>query len=685
MNAPTVVRLRRDPRQLAAEAQSRLHAAIDAGRVALLKLQKPDGEWCFEFEADCTIPAEYILMMHFMDEIDDALQVKLATFIRAQQVLDGGKRGDGEGHGGWPQYRNYDQPGAIDLSCTVKAYYALKCAGDDVDAPHMQRARAAILALGGAAKSNVFTRILLAMFGQVPWDAAPYVPVEIMLFPRWFPFEIYKVATWARAVMVPLFVLCSLKAKAKNPRDIHIAELFTRPPEQETQWFRNDTRIAKFFLALDKLGRTVDPYVPKSLRSYAIRRAEQWFVPRLNGLEGINGIFPAMVNAYEALALLGYPSDHPLRATALKAIQRLIQETPDGAAYVQPCLSPTWDTGWAMMALLHADAADGSTRDATRAAIARAEKWLKPRQILDHVGDWIEAAPDKTLKPGGWAFQYWNAYYPDLDDTAVVAGVMQLAGREADGSNRHQEAVDRAADWLIGLQSKNGGFGAYDADNTHHWINEIPFADHKAMLDPPTEDVTGRVLAYLGVIKRPQDARAIARGVKYLKKTQQPDGSWWGRWGTNYIYGTWSVLAGLALVGEPADAPYIVRATDWIAGRQNPDGGWGETNDTYFDPSLTGTMPRRGELQSTPNSTAWALLALMAVHGTAHPAIAAGIDWLIANQHTDGRFEGLWHDPGHNAPGFPRVFYMKYYGYDAYFPLWALARYRHLGRRAAKA
>jgi len=688
MNAPTAAPLRRSPSDLIAEAEARLHAAIDIGREALLKLQKPDGEWCFEFEADCTIPAEYILMMHFMDEIDEALQAKIAKFIRAQQVLAGP---DG-GHGGWPQYRNYDAPGAIDLSCTVKSYYALKCAGDDVDAPHMVRAREAILALGGAAKANVFTRILLAMFGQVPWAAAPYVPVEIVLFPRWFPFEIYKVATWARAVMVPLFVLCTLKAKAKNPREIHIAELFVRPPEQETQWFRNDTLFAKSFLLLDKLGRKLDRYWTRPLRARALKKAENWFVARLNGEDGINGIFPAMVNAYEALALLGYPKDHPLRATCLKSIQKLIQETPDGSAYVQPCLSPTWDTGWAMMALIHADAPDGSSRAKTKAAIRRAEDWLKPRQILDHVGDWIQSAPDKKLRPGGWAFQYWNEYYPDLDDTAVVAGVMHLVGREQGihGGNRHAEATSRAAEWLLGLQSKKGGFGAYDADNTHYWINEIPFADHKAMLDPPTEDVTGRVLAYLGVLKRPEDRPAIDRAIKYLKKSQQPDGSWWGRWGTNYIYGTWSALAGLALVGEKADAPYIRKAVAYLESRQNADGGWGETNDTYLDPKLTGTMPgakanaiNPNGLISTPNSTSWALLALMAVHGSEHPAIEAGIEWLIANQHTGGQYDGLWHDPGHNAPGFPRVFYMKYYGYDAYFPLWTLARYRQLRARSS--
>jgi len=652
-----------------------LDGAIDAGREALLALQNPAGDWCFEFEADCTIPAEYILMMHFMDEIDSALQSRLARYLRMQQVV--------EGHGGWPQYRG----GALDLSCTVKTYYALKCAGDDPQAPHMCLARDAILAAGGAARSNVFTRILLAMFGQVPWAAAPYVPVEIVLFPRWFPFEIYKVATWARAVMVPLFVLCTLKARAKNPLNVNIAELFVQPPSKETEWFPVQGAIGRFFLVLDKLGRFADPFVPKRLRKLAISRAEQWFIARLNGEDGVNGIFPAMVNAYEALALLGYPPEHVLRKTALKALQKLIYELPDGSAYVQPCLSPTWDTGWAMMALLHAypgnDSPDRTPSPRTREALKRAESWLLPRQILEHVGDWINAAPKPAPRPGGWAFQYWNNDYPDLDDTAVVAGVLHLLGRETNGVNRHSEATARAAEWLIGLQSKNGGFGAYDADNTHHWINSIPFADHKAMLDPPTEDVTGRVLAFLGVLDRAQDKPAIARAVAYLKQTQQDDGCWWGRWGTNYIYGTWSALAGLLLVGESSRAPYIVKAIDWLKSKQNPDGGWGETNDSYIDADLRGQMNGPLGFLSTPNSTAWALLAMLATGDTRSDALQRGIAWLLANQHEDGKYAGLWHDAGQNAPGFPRVFYMKYYGYDAYFPLWALTRYRQLKGRSA--
>lgn len=647
---------------------ARLDAAIETARDAILAMQAADGHWCFDFEADCTISAEYILMMHFMDEIDAGLQVKLARYIRSRQDLGADQ------HGGWPQYYG----GALDISCTVKCYYALKLAGDDINAPHMVRAREALLARGGAARSNVFTRITLALFGEVPWTAVPYVPVEIMLFPRWAPFTIYKVASWARTVMVPLFVIIALKPRAKNPRGIGIRELFVRPPEQETHWYQNRGAIARLFLALDWIGRRVDRFIPKAVRQKAIKTAEDWFVPRLNGEDGINGIFPAMVNAYEALALLGYAPEHPLRATCLQSIQKLVYHLPDGSAYCQPCVSPTWDTGWAMMALLRAG---GGER--TQAAVERGVNWLMPRQELELKGDWAEQAPG--LKPGGWAFQYQNPYYPDLDDTAMIAGVLYLIERQGGQPRRFGDRLDRAADWLVGLQSDNGGFGAYDANNTHHWINKIPFADHGAMLDPPTEDVTGRVLAGLGVMKRDKDREAIARAVDYLKRTQQPDGCWWGRWGTNYIYGTWSVLAGLALAGEDVQQPYIRKAVQWLKSKQNPDGGWGETCDSYLDPALRGELTVNGQRVSTANSTAWALLGLFAVGEKDDECIRRGIDFLLADQRPAEpglHLAGLWYHPTYNAPGFPRVFYLKYHGYTAYFPLWALTRYRSLLQRS---
>jgi squalene-hopene/tetraprenyl-beta-curcumene cyclase len=644
---------------VAPTAERQLDASIDRARDGLLALQQPDGHWIFELETDCTLSAEYILMMHYMDELDRSLQEKLARYIRAKQVLGGT-----EAHGGWPLYYGGD----LDLSCTVKCYYALKMAGDDPQAPHMVRAREAILQRGGAAKSNVFTRILLAQFEQVPWRAVPYIPVEIMLFPKWAPFHLDKISYWARTVMVPLFILVSRRATARNPQRIGVPELFTVPPEQEREYYARGGALNELFLAVDKIGRACDPLIPKALRNKAIRAAERWFTQRLNGEDGLGGIFPAMVNAYEAMTLLGYPKDHPLRATCLKSIQKLLVFRDDGSAYAQPCVSPVWDTGWAAMALLRAGGGE-----ATAQAVERAMEWLVSKQELELKGDWAARRPD--LAPGCWAFQYANAYYPDLDDTAMVGGLMHVARRNTPKQDEWRERLDRAADWLVGMQSQNGAFAAFDADNTYYYLNAIPFADHGALLDPPTEDVSGRVLAYLGVLGREQDRPAIRRCIAYLKSVQQADGSWWGRWGTNYIYGTWSVLAGLALVGEDLQQPYIRKAVAWLKARQNADGGWGETNDSYLEPRLAGTM--KGE--SAANFTAWALLGLMAAGDVHSEAVARGIDFLIANQADDG----LWHHPSYNAPGFPRVFYLKYHGYTAYFPLWALSRYRQLCQRTA--
>ena len=652
----TIVAEAAHPDTLQLSGPHRLDEAIERARKALLARQQADGHWCFEFETDCTISAEYILMMHFLDEIDVALQEKLARYIRLKQRTDT--------HGGWPLYHD----GAIDLSCSVKAYYALKAAGDEAGAPHMHRAREAILAKGGAARSNVFTRILLAMFRQVPWRAAPYVPVEIMLFPRWAPFHLDKVSYWARSTMVPLFILCSLKASARNPHAVAVPELFVTPPERERHYFATKGFASRMFLVLDKIGRTCDPLIPAALRRKAVDRAEQWFLQRLNGEDGLGAIFPPMVNALEAMAVLGYPKDHPARITCLKALQKLVVHRDGDIAYCQPCVSPVWDTGWAAMALLRA-----SSDEATQSAVTRAMDWLAPLQELELKGDWASQAPD--LPPGGWAFQYANAYYPDLDDTAVVAALLHVAVRGTAREHAYRERIERAADWLVGMQSDNGGFAAFDRNNTHYHINQIPFADHGAMLDPPTEDVTGRVLACLGVLKRPQDRRVIERSVAYLRQAQQPDGSFWGRWGTNYIYGTWSALAGLALAGEDMAQPWIRKSVDWLLAKQHSDGGWGETNDSYFDSSLRGANGGVG----TAHSTAWALLGLLAAGEQASSAVQRGIQWLLDDQQADGEREaGLWYHSSFNAPGFPRVFFLKYHGYTAYFPLWALTRYRQL-------
>ncbi|MEM5388787.1 squalene--hopene cyclase [Paraburkholderia phymatum] len=639
-----------------------LDAALARGRDALVRLQQPDGSWCFELESDATITAEYILMMHFMGKIDDVRQEKMARYLRSIQRLGT--------HGAWDLYVD----GAPDVSCSVKAYFALKCAGDAEHAPHMIRARETILELGGAAKSNVFTRILLATFGEVPWRATPFMPVEFVLFPKWIPLSMYKVAYWARTTMVPLMVLCSLKVRARNPRNVSVAELFVTPAEKVRDYFPPSKGVGKLFLLADRVMRRFEPLLPRRLRMRAIRYAEAWCAERMNGEDGLGGIFPPIVYSYQMMEVLGYLDNHPLRRDCEAALDKLLVERNDGSMYCQPCLSPVWDTAWSTIALEQARAPSDTTLDMR---IARAYEWLATRQVGNLRGDWIENV-EAHIPPGGWAFQYANPYYPDVDDSAVVAAMLHRRGQilaKEHGTDLYAGRVSLALDWIVGLQSRNGGFAAFDADCDRYYLNAIPFADHGALLDPPTEDVSGRVLLCLGITGRTEDIPALERCIDYLKRTQQPDGSWWGRWGTNYLYGTWSVLAGLALAGVQPTEPYVARALAWLRERQHADGGWGETNDSYLDPRLAGT--NGGE--STSNCTAWALLAQMAFGDWNCESVQRGIAYLISAQQADG----FWWHRSHNAPGFPRIYYLKYHGYTAYFPLWALARYSRLARPAA--
>ena len=624
-----------------------LDGAIAVAREALTAKQDAAGGWQFPLEADCTIPAEYIMMMHFLGEIDEQLEAQIAVYLRARQA----------DHGGWPLYHG----GEFNISCSVKAYFALKLAGDSPQAPHMTRARAAILRHGGAAASNVFTRIALALFGQLPWRGVPYIPVEIVLLPRWFPFNIYRVSYWSRAVMVPLTVLCTLKPRASNPRQVQISELFTVPAEEERNYFRRPlgrtTLLTRVFLGLDRLGRGCDRLIPAALREHALKRAEAWTLERLNAEDGLGAIFPAMVNALEVLAVRGYPRDDPRRRTAGKALEQLL--IVDGAsAYCQPCFSPVWDTALAILALQQ-EGAPGAV-----AAASRGLQWLLPRQLLEAPGDWRLRRPH--LAGGGWPFQRANGHYPDLDDTAAVAWAMH----RSDDRERYTHAVNRALDWLVGMQSSNGGFASFDVDNSNYYLNEIPFADHGALLDPPTSDVTARVVTALALVGRPQDAAALARAVAFLRAEQEADGSWFGRWGTNYVYGTWSVLTAFAQAGIGSDDAAVRRAVTWLKERQNADGGWGESNDSYTPGQ------HAAHAASTPHQSAWALLGLLAAGEVQSAAVRGGVDYLLRTQQADG----LWNDPGFTAPGFPRVFYLRYHGYCAYFPLWALAAYRDRSR-----
>jgi len=633
-----------------------LQRAIERATEALLARQHDDGHWLFELEADATIPAEYVLLRHYLGEpVDAALEAKIAVYLRRIQ----GK------HGGWPLFADGD----LDVSATVKAYFALKMIGDPVDADHMRRAREALLARGGAERANVFTRIMLALFGFIPWRAVPVMPVEIMLLPKWFPFHLDKISYWSRTVIVPLLVLMARKPVARNAKNVRIDELFVQPPhalgpaprapQQKASWFW-------FFRAVDNVLRALEPYFPKRARGRAIDRAVAWVKERLNGEDGLGAIFPAMANSVMMFDALGIGDNDPRRAIARRSIEKLLVRHAH-EAYCQPCVSPIWDTGLIAHTLLEV----GGER-----AVAQARKgldWLVPEQILDVRGDWIARRPD--LRPGGWAFQYANPHYPDVDDTAVVAMAMDRM-QKLSGHEDYADSLARATEWIVGMQSKNGGWGAFDADNEYYYLNNIPFADHGALLDPPTEDVSARCLSMLvqldeGILPREaeQEKVAVDRAIAYLRRTQLTDGSWYGRWGMNYIYGTWSVLCALSAAGFDRHAPEIRKAVKWLEAVQNADGGWGEDGTSYG-------LDYRGyeRAPSTASQTAWALLGLMAAGELESAAVARGIAYLHANQGLDG----FWEEPRYTATGFPRVFYLRYHGYAKFFPLWALARYRNL-------
>ena len=621
-----------------------LDEAIAGAAKSLLSRQREDGHWVFELEADATIPSEYILYTHYLDERDPALEQKIANYLREIQDPT---------HGGWPLFHG----GEFNISASVKAYYALKAVGDDIDAPHMALARKAILDFGGANCANVFTRTLLALFGQIPWHGVPVMPVEIMLLPKWFPFHLDKVSYWSRTVIVPLIVLTSLRPRARNPLGIHVRELFRTPPERETHWptAQTGTIWGTLFAGLDKLLHLTEPYFPKGARARAVERARAWVDERLNGEDGLGGIFPAMVNAVLMYDILGVPKDDPRVVIAKDSIRKLLV-IEDDRAYCQPCLSPIWDTALAAHALLEAGDAD------SRAAVGRAADWLAERQILDVKGDWAAQKPD--LRPGGWAFQYWNDYYPDVDDTAVVVGALDRIGPE-----KYRENIERGLEWITGMQSQDGGWGAFDADNTHFHLNAIPFADHGALLDPPTADVSARCVSVMATLGD-QGARDAAKaGVDYLLKEQEDDGSWFGRWGTNFVYGTWSALAALNAAGLEHGHPAIRKGVTWLLTKQRADGGWGEDGRSYWE-----GQPAGEATYSTPSQTAWALLGLMAAGEVNNPAVARGVQYLL-NARDD---KGDWQEQEFTAVGFPKVFYLRYHGYKAFFPLWAIARYRNL-------
>ncbi len=630
---------------LQAENLDEIEQTIDECCGWFLTNQKEDGHWAFELEADATIPSEYIFLNHFLGEINSNLERNLASYLRSIQD---------KSHHGWPLYYGGD----FNISASVKAYFALKLAGDDQEAPHMQRACKAILDRGGAARTNVFTRIALALFDQLPWRAVPVMRPEALLLPKWAPFHIDKVSYWSRTVMVPLLILYALKPVARNPNRINILELFTVPPHQEKNYISNPTghRFGQLFLAMDKVVRKFEPVFPKSAEQKGIEKGIAFIKERLNGEHGLGAIFPAMSNSLMVLDSLGYSPDNIERKMVRRSIDQLIVEKGE-KSYCQPCLSPVWDTGLGFHALLETGLGGDSKE------LEKTGDWLVNRQILDVKGDWAVNLPD--LRPGGWAFQYKNDHYPDVDDTAVVVMALHRANPE-----KYKNSIERAVEWILGMQSVNGGWGAFDVNNEHYHLLHIPFADHGALLDPPTVDVSARCLGMLAQLNYSPTHEAVDRAIKFIKREQEIDGSWFGRWGTNYIYGTWSVLCALNAIGEDVNQPYIQRAVDWLKKRQRPDGGWGEDCASYWE-------DRKEEVKmSTPSHTSWAVLGLMAAGSIDSIEVKKGIDYLMGASREGGK----WDEKYYNAVGFPKVFYLAYHGYSAYFPLWTLARYVNLKR-----
>jgi squalene-hopene/tetraprenyl-beta-curcumene cyclase len=619
----------------------KVNQAREQAAAALLNLQNPEGYWWAELESNVTITAEYLMLHRFLGLPEDKFP-GLVREILSQQ-LD---------NGGWSLW--YGDGG--NLSTSVEAYQALKMAGLSADDPRLVRARQFILERGGALASRVFTRINLALFGQMSWEGIPLLPVEFMLLPPWSGLSIYEFSSWSRATMIPLSIVMAHRPVCPLPPSQGVAELFVHPDEpferHRVTWKTKGPALENFFVLVDRLLKLYAWLNWPLLRRFALHKAKQWILTHQEESGDWGGIQPAMLNSLLALACQGYKVNHPVIQRGLAALEAFTLKLGDRLR-LQSCISPVWDTGLAVRALA---AADFSPR---HPALAKATAWLLANQIFQP-GDWCIKRPH--LAPGGWAFEFFNNWYPDIDDSAVI--LMALKEGLADPS-AHLTALQTGIAWCLGMQSKDGGFAAFDVDNTKEWLNAIPFSDLKALIDPPTEDVTGRVLEMMGIFGFPASHPAAVRALAFIGESQQPDGSWWGRWGVNYIYGTWSVLLGLNAIGVNMQSPMVQRAVTWLKAYQNSDGGWGEYCESYRNPKL------RGKGASTASQTAWAVMGLMAAGETASPAVKTGIDYLVKTQKKDGR----WEEKYFTGTGFPAHFMIRYHLYRDVFPLMALGMY----------
>jgi len=621
---------------------SRVAVSIDATRKYLFSQQHEDGYWCGELEADTTLESDYILLHMLLGTGSQERFQKAANHILRHQNEDGG----------WSIYAD----GPSNASASVKAYFGLKLAGYSADHPALARARKKILDLGGVTEVNTFTKIYLCFFGQYDYDAVPAIPPEIVLFPNWFWFNIYEISSWSRAILVPLSICYAKKPFKKIPREMGVEELFVGGMERSRMhlhWNKKLVSWPNFFLVLDRMTHWFERVHIRPLRSIALKKAERWMLERFEMSDGLAAIYPAMMNAIIALRCLGYSADDPQLIRALDEFEKLGIEEGD-TFRMQPCTSPVWDTAYAMFALGESGVPANDPR------MVKSADWMLQKQVRK-AGDW--KVKNKSGQPAGWYFEFNNEFYPDVDDTAMVC--LGLSRVEHPNGRYQSESVQRAMDWILSMQCKNGGWASFDKDNDKMVFQHIPFADHNAMLDPPTVDITGRILEMLATYGYDQSHPAVKRAIAFIRKEQEPDGSWFGRWGVNYVYGTALVLRGLEAIGMDLHEPCIQQGAEWLRMVQNPDGGWGETCGSYDDPSTRGVGP------STCSQTAWAILGLLAANDTRSDSVARGIAYLLRTQKKDGS----WDEPYFTGTGFPRVFYLMYHLYRQYFPLLAFTTY----------
>ena len=624
-----------DPRPVGdAAGDPRLDAAIAAVERYLVSRQSAEGHWSAELVGDTTLESDAVMLMHFLGDVDATRQRRLLRYVLSRQNTDGG----------WPIYHG----GPSDANATVKAYFALRLAGhDDAEEP-VARARRRIVEFGGIEVCNSYTKFYLSMFGQYEWSRLPSMIPEIMLLPESRRFiNLYWISAWTRTIVVPMLIIYALRPRVEIPFSVRDLLLPYAPPKAKSL---KDLFWHRWFGLIDQAMRLYNHLPVRWLRRRALERARRWMLERMTVPGGLGAIYPPMLNSIIALRALGYPDDAPEMATALRQFRELEVEDGD-VVRVQPCFSVVWDTAWAVKALARGGGA-------ATAPVRRGADWLLEKEIFAG-GDWQVNNPEGA--PAAWAFEMDNPLFPDTDDTSAVLQALFFAGRS------QEPGFTMALDWIGSMQNPDGGWGAFDRNVNLKILEYLPWADHNALLDPSTSDITGRILELYGHLGYREDAPFIRRAVRFLKGSQEPDGSWFGRWGVNYVHGTWQVLTGLRAIGHDMREDWVRRAVLWLTSVQQADGGWGESCRSYAEPETKG----RG--RTTPSQTAWGVLGLVAagLPGT-DEAIRRGVDHLIATQRPDGG----WDETEQVGTGFPRVFYLEYTMYRHVFPMLALVAAR---------